>query len=82
MVPGIEKIMAKIRSKTKAEWQDFFQEKLFEARDYVRAHGEPSALLGFASGVFVVVFFKLAIVLVCLAALAYLLILLVADTET
>lgn len=79
MLPGIEKVIAHIRSKSKLEWQRFFQDKLLHIREYVRGHGEKSAIFAFVAGVFMVIFFKVTLVLVCLAALAYLLILLISD---
>lgn len=79
MLPGIEKVIGQIRSKTKLEWQRFFQDKLLAFREYVKRNGEKSALFAFVAGIFMVVFFRLTLILVCLVALVYLLILLISD---
>ncbi len=80
MMPFVDRIVASIRSKTKREWQQFFEERMTLVRDYLRTHGEQGALIGFGIGIFIVLFFKLALFLSCIAALAYLLILIIADS--
>jgi hypothetical protein len=80
MVPFVDKIVAAIRSKSKREWQQFFEERMTMAREYLRANGEQGALLGFGIGIFIVLFFKVALFLACLGGLAYLLIQIIADS--
>jgi hypothetical protein len=72
------KIFDFIHSRTRSEWQQFFDEALERLRDYVRSHGERAALIAFGAGIFIVLFYKLALVLACLAVLAHQVILLVA----
>lgn len=67
-----------IHARTRAEWQQFFDNGLKRLRDYVRAHGETSALIAFGAGVFIVMFYKLALLCACLAVLAHQLILILA----
>ncbi len=81
MLPIFDDIMKVIRSRTQAEWRSFFHERLTRCRDYLRAHGEQGAVLGFAAGVFIVLFFKLALCLMILAILAYLGIQMLAESE-
>ena len=80
MVPFVDKMVAAIRSKSKREWQQFFEERMSMARDYLRANGEQGALIGFGVGIFIVLFFKLALLIACLLGLAYLLIQIIADS--
>jgi hypothetical protein len=80
MVPFVDSLVASIRSKSKQEWQEFFQERMTLAREYLRAHGEQGALIGFGIGIFIVLCFKLALLLACLGGLAYLLIQIIADS--
>ena len=79
MVSGIEKVIGHIRSKSKVEWQSLFRDKVLQVREYVRKNGEKSALFAFISGIFLVMFFKLTLIMVCLTALVYLLVLLISD---
>ena len=80
MVPFIDKVVASIRSKSKREWQQFFEERMTLAREYLRANGEQGALIGFGIGIFIVLFFQLALFLSCIAVLAYLLLQIIADS--
>lgn len=71
-----------IYARTRSEWQQFFEDGLNRLRDYVRAHGETSALIAFGAGVLIVVFYKLALILACVGVLAHQLILIIAkDTR-
>jgi hypothetical protein len=79
MRDAIQRIMIAIRSRTKQEWQDYFSGLLNKVRDFVRAEGEKAAILAFCLGIFLVIFYKLAIVLTCLALVGYQLILIIAD---
>ncbi len=70
-----------IRTRSRDEWQSFFAGKIAYLREYTRAHGERSALIAFGLGIFLVLFYKLALIVVCLALLAYQLILIISDTS-
>jgi hypothetical protein len=76
----MQRIIDAIRSKRRDEWQALFQQKLSDLREYARAHGERAALGAFGFGMFVVVFYKVALLIACLAVLAYQLILILSDT--
>lgn len=81
MLPIIDDVMKVIRSRSQAEWRSYFQERLDKFREYLRAHGEQGAVLGFAVGVFIVMFFKLALFLIIVAILGYLGIQMLAEGE-
>jgi hypothetical protein len=61
------------RSRTQEEWRDLLSSQIERGRIFVRENGEIAAVLGFAIGIGMVLFFKLFLVLFCLAALSYLL---------
>jgi len=69
-----------IRARSRDEWQSFFQGKVADIREYARAHGERAALIAFGLGIFLVLCYKLALVVACIAVLAYQLILIISDT--
>jgi hypothetical protein len=73
-------ILKSIRAKSRAEWQAHLHGKVSFLRDYVRENGERAAVLGFLLGVFLVIFYKLALVLVCLAVVGYQLLLIMSDS--
>lgn len=75
----MQRILDTIRARSREEWQSFFQGKVLDVREYVRAHGERAALIAFGLGIFLVLFYKLALVLGCLALLAYQLTLIISD---
>jgi hypothetical protein len=77
----INSFIESIRSRSRSEWQVFFNNHWTGVKDYVRLNGERSAILGFALGVFIVLFYKLAILLGCLVILAYQVIMIVADSD-
>jgi hypothetical protein len=79
MIPVIDKLVDSIRTRKKAEWQDFFLGYITAIRDFVRSNGEKGAFLGFAVGIVLILFFKLVLIVGCIAALAYLLIIIIAD---
>lgn len=79
MKDAIQRITSAIRSRTKQEWQEYFSGQVSKVRDFVRAEGEKAAILAFCLGIFLVIFYKLAIVLTCLVLVGYQLILIIAD---
>jgi hypothetical protein len=79
MKDTIERVTRAIRSRTKAEWEQYFSDLLTQTREFVRSEGEKAALIGFGLGIFIVIFYKLALVLACLAVVAYQLILIISD---
>jgi hypothetical protein len=58
-----------IRSRTQEEWKSYFLGYAEHARAYIQAHGERSALIGFALGIFMVLFTKLFLVLVAIGVI-------------
>jgi hypothetical protein len=70
-----------IRSKKKDEWQAFFWAQLTSVRTYIHDHGEKAALVGFITGILLILFYKLFILILTLAALAYLVIITAADAD-
>ncbi|MEY4701063.1 MAG: hypothetical protein RL326_1250 [Pseudomonadota bacterium] len=81
MLPIIDDVMKVVHSRTQAEWSTYFQERLDSFREYLRAHGEQGALLGFVMGIFIVLFFKLSLFIFILAVLAYLSVQMLAPKE-
>ena len=72
MLPIVDDVMKVVHSRSQTEWQGYFRERFERIREYLRKHGEQGALSGFAVGVFIVLFFKLALFIVIVAVLAYL----------
>lgn len=68
----IDHITEFARSRTPEGWKLLVYQKVDEARGWVREHGEGAALGAFGLGIFIVIFFKLFVVILSLAALAYL----------
>lgn len=60
------------RSKTPDEWRETVSRTVESLRVFVRDNGEKAALGAFGLGIFVVMFFKLFIVVAALIALAFL----------
>lgn len=67
------------RSRTAEEWKTLASERYDQLRISVRENGEKSALVAFGVGILVVIFFKLFLVLVALAALSFLTLLWLAE---
>ena len=70
-----------IHQRTKDEWDLYFKEKVTSARIFVQENGEISALLGFAVGAVMVLFYKPFALIFCILMLAYLGIMLYAPDE-
>jgi hypothetical protein len=68
-----------IRSKNQAQWRATFNDWITTVRIFVQENGEKALILGFILGVIIVMFFKLFILVSCLSALAYLVVMVVAD---
>jgi len=68
------------RSRSAEGWKTLARERYDELRISVRENGEKSALLAFGVGIVVVVFFKLFLIVVALAALSFLTILWLAES--
>jgi hypothetical protein len=69
------------KSRTDDEWRAYTRQLLLQLRELIRENGEKAALLGFILGIFIVVFFKLFVVLIMLAIAAYSTILIIADSK-
>jgi hypothetical protein len=67
------------RSRTAEEWKTLASERYDQLRITVRENGEKSALMAFGVGILVVIFFKLFLILVALAALSFLTLLWLAE---
>jgi hypothetical protein len=78
----MHRITSAIRSRTRAEWDQYFSDLVRQGREYVRQEGEKAAVVAFCLGIFIMVFYKLVAVLACLALVAYQLILIISDTST
>lgn len=78
----LDGILNSIRAKSRAEWQQYFSDKISSLRDYVRENGERAAVLGFFLGVLLVIFYKLALIVVCLVVVGYQLLLILSDSGT
>lgn len=68
------------RSRSAEGWKTLARDRFEELRISVRENGEKSALAAFGIGIFVVLFFKLFLILVALAALSFLTILWLAES--
>jgi len=58
-----------IRSKSRAEWREVYRRLVLLVRDWLSRNGEVSALVGLVSGIAVVLFFKLILVISVLVSL-------------
>jgi hypothetical protein len=67
------------RSRTAEEWKTLASERYDQLRITVRENGEKSALVAFGVGILVVIFFKLFLILVAVAALSFLTLLWLAE---
>jgi hypothetical protein len=76
----MQRIIGLIRSKSREEWNQVVVDKVEQARDYVRSQGERAALIAFGLGVFLVIFYRLVIIVACIVLVAHQLALIVADT--
>lgn len=74
-------IIESIRVRSREEWQSFFRGKLEALRTYVQTHGEKAALIGFLLGIFIVIFYKLVLVVACLVIVALQLLLIISESE-
>jgi hypothetical protein len=81
MKGAIDRITSFIRSRTRQEWQQYFSDRLTQLREFVKSEGEKAAIIGFCLGIFIVIFYKFAIVLMCLGLVAHQLILIISDTS-
>jgi ABC-type protease/lipase transport system fused ATPase/permease subunit len=81
MKDAMERITSAIRSRTKQEWEQYFSNLLNQVREFVKAEGEKAALIGFSLGIFIVIFYKLAIVLACLGLVVHQLILIISESS-
>jgi len=79
MIPVIDKVVDLIRRRRKSEWQDFFQAYIAAVRDFFRSSGEKGALVGFGIGIVLVLFFKFVLLMACVVALVYLLLIIIAE---
>ena len=68
------------RSRSAEGWKTLARERYDELRISVRENGEKSALLAFGVGILVVLFFKLFLIVVALAALSFFTILWLAES--
>jgi len=76
-----DRILGFSRSKSKEEWRAFFGQQGSSLRVFVQQNGEKAALLGFALGILIILFFKLFIVLACVAALLAMLLIICAESK-
>jgi hypothetical protein len=67
-------------SRSAEGWKNLARERYDELRIFVHDNGEKSALFAFGVGILVVLFFKLFLILVAIAALSYLTILWLAES--
>ncbi len=68
------------RSRSAEGWKSLARERYDDLRLSVRENGEKAALTAFGIGILVVLFFKLFLILVALAALSFLTILWLAES--
>jgi hypothetical protein len=60
----------RIKSRTRDEWFDYGIERVTDTRIWIQENGEKAAIVFLAVGIFLVLFFKLVLFLVALAAIA------------
>jgi hypothetical protein len=70
------------RSRSSGEWKEFLREKAGDLRGAIQDNGEKAAFAAFAIGIFVVLFFRLFLILVALGALSFLTLLWISDSGT
>lgn len=58
-----------IRSRTQEGWRELFLAYVEQARVYIQAYGERSALIGFAVGIFIMLFPQLFLGLVAVGVI-------------
>lgn len=68
------------RSRSSEEWKVFLWQKVEGLRGSIQDNGEKAALAAFGIGIFVVLFFKLFLILVALGALSFLTLLWLSDS--
>lgn len=68
------------RSRSSEGWKEFLREKAEELRGSIQDNGEKAAVAAFAVGIFVVLFFKLFLIIVALGALSFLTLLWLSDS--
>lgn len=59
-----------IRSRSRKGWRDFVFQKLSELRNWIQEHGEKGAILTFALGILLVMFFRFFLFLVAVGIIA------------
>ena len=61
--------LQEIRKRSREEWEQFGLDKWTDLRIWVQEHGERAALIALVAGVSLVLFFKLVLILLIIAAL-------------
>jgi hypothetical protein len=74
-----DRIVNLIRQRSRQEWQEYFRKRIDGVREYAQTNGEKAAIIAFLLGISLIVFFKFALVLGCLAVVGYQLVLIVAE---
>lgn len=77
----INRLRDLIKSRSKAEWRQYFKMQVDMLRRYIQENGERAAVVGFIVGIVIVIFIKLALILVVLGVIAYQSLLMLADEE-
>lgn len=63
------KLPQDLNTKTREEWRDHVKDRSTQLRIWIQENGEAAALIGFATGIVLVVAFKLVVLLAVLAFL-------------
>ena len=66
---AFKEILGLIRSRTRLEWKSFFYCAISDARLWLQDNGEIALLVGVVAGAFLILFFKLVVLLVVLGGL-------------
>lgn len=77
----MERITKFAKSRTEDEWRAYVRERLEDLRLLIRDNGEKAAIVGFAFGMGIILFFKLFIILAVVSVAVYSTILIIAGSE-
>jgi hypothetical protein len=78
----LERVTDAIRSRSRKEWEDYFNELLSRLREYSQTNGEKAAIVGFLLGMLVVIFYKLALIIACVTLVAFQLVLILSEDRS
>lgn len=76
----LSSVITRIKARKSSEWNNLVRERVLEARDFIKERGEAAAVIGFMIGVSFILLFRLWLILIALAIIAYAIVLIIADS--